>query len=317
MNKEPLVVAIVLNWNGMTINYNKKPILKLCLESLNKVKYQNLKLIVADAESSDDSLNYVKTKFKKFKIFKTKNKGYAYSNNRAIEYAFKIYPNLDYILLLNDDLIFEDDLCLPKLINAAEKTKNIGIVGCKLLYPDNKIQHSGLYLSAFGTLQKYKNPKKSKKVYAVIGAVFLIKRNVLETIGLFDETYLPFYHEEIDFCERAKKNNYFTFYIGNTKIIHLESASIGSKQIKNSFNRKDKDYSLHRNKFIFMLRYHKFKFISLSLLYLVWIFINPNPLYVRSRKEISYRIKIIIPAFINALKTYKIRKISFITKIRI
>ena len=105
---EPQVVAIVLNWNGIAIKYKDEPILKVTLTTLKKVNYKNLKVIITDTESEDGSQEFVKSNFKDFDLLEVKNEGFGYANNRAIEYAFKKYKNLDYILLLNDDLIFNE-----------------------------------------------------------------------------------------------------------------------------------------------------------------------------------------------------------------
>ncbi len=120
---EPQIVAIVLNWNGIAIKYRDEPILKVTLTTLKKVNYKNLKVIVTDAESEDGSQEFVKSNFKDFDLLEVKNEGFGYANNRAIEYAFKKYKNLDYILLLNDDLIFNETGWLKKLVKAGEKIK--------------------------------------------------------------------------------------------------------------------------------------------------------------------------------------------------
>lgn len=57
---EPQVTVIVLNWNGLTITYKDKPILESTLETLNKSIYGNLNVILTDADSQDNSINYVK-----------------------------------------------------------------------------------------------------------------------------------------------------------------------------------------------------------------------------------------------------------------
>ena len=56
VNKNPLVTAIVLNWNGMSIKYEGKPILELCLSTLTKTNYDNLKVVMIDPNSSDIEL---------------------------------------------------------------------------------------------------------------------------------------------------------------------------------------------------------------------------------------------------------------------
>ena len=316
---QPLVVIIVLNWNGIAIEYNYRAILKTTLETLNKTNYSNYKVIVVDADSKDDSIKFIKSNFKDFSILNVANLGWAYANNRGIEYALEKYPDLDYVILLNDDLIFNESEWLYKLVLAAEKNKYIGVVGSKLLFPNGEIQHGHAYLSFFGTFENIKNKLKSSKsdyVRYVIGAVFLIKREVFEQIGLFDEIYLPFFVEETDFCERVFRNNYKVFYVGNTNITHLEGYSV----LKTNLNKKiqkltkrDMLYSSIRNNYIFLLRYYPYK-LPINFIYSLFrVFFTYNPKFkLRSKSEIRENAFIPWIAIFNAFKLYRIKKIKFV-----
>ena len=112
----PLIIVIVVNWNGVEITYEDKSILDTTLETLKKADYKTFKVVVADAESEDKSTMLIQKKFKYADIIKIPNKGWGYIANRAIKYAFKKYPNLEYILLLNNDLKFNDPGWLKKFI---------------------------------------------------------------------------------------------------------------------------------------------------------------------------------------------------------
>ena len=306
MNNEPLVVAIVLNWNGIVIEYKNKPILETTLRTLQKVKYKNLKIIVVDAESTDCSSEFVRKNFSNFNLIEVRNKGFAYANNKAIKYAFKKYPNLDYILLLNDDLIFNETLWLKKLVNVGEKLSSVGIIGCKLKYPDGRFCIGGSYAEKFYGFNSVSKNKKSGYVKAVIGAVFLIKREVIQKIGCIDQIYLPFFKEETDFCERALASGYSTYYVSNTNIIHLESYSVMKYKIKKKWTKEQMAYFSLRNDWIFLFRWYK-KFIPLNLIYnTVQAFIRIEPEFgIRSFDEIIMRLKFNILGFIDALSMYK------------
>ena len=248
------IVAIILNWNGLDIKYSNEPILKLTIESFKKTT-NNIRLIVADAESKDGSVEYLHKN--NIDVLKVKNNGWAYANNKAIKYAFKKYPNLDYILLLNDDLIFKDAHWINKLIKAS-KLKDIGIVGCKLLNTNGTIQQNRTYVNFFGISSSYKDSLNGV-TYFVIGAVFLVKKEVFKKIGLFDEIYLPFFAEDTDFCNRASRAGFYSYYVGDTNITHLESQSIKKTNIKTKWNKEQITYSSIRNTFIIALRYYKYK----------------------------------------------------------
>src|SRR3989344_9547848 len=111
-----------------------------------------------------------------------------------------------------------------------------GILGCKLLYPGGKIQHAGGWIKPYGMGHYGNNEEdrgqygKIKEVDYVTGAAFLIKREMIEKIGLLDEVFSPFFREEVDFCFRARKSGYKIFYFPESTIIHYTSESIRKRQ---------------------------------------------------------------------------------------
>lgn len=310
--KRPFIVAIVLNWNGMAIRYNDKSILEITLKTLSKVDYRNLKVILVDADSEDSSIEFVRSHFKKIDILKVQNKGWAYANNRAIKYAFKKYNNLDYILLLNDDLIFNEGNWLDRIVGAGDKSVGAGIIGCKLRYPNGGICEAGSYTAKFNTLVNvHKKIKKSGYVESVVGAVFLIKRKVLEEIGLFDEVYLPFFSEEMDFCKRALNYGYKTYYVNDTNITHLERYSIIKSDMKRKWKKEEIMYLTIRNDWIFLLRWYKYLLLPNLVYDTVQAFIGVDPqFYIRPAMEISLRLKFTITGLAEAAKLYKKPKIT-------
>ena len=318
MQSEPLVVAIILNWNGIAIEYENHPILERTLKTLKKVNYKNLKVIVADAESTADSLKYVRKNFKDFDLLKVKNEGFAYANNKAIEYAFKKYPNLDYVLLLNDDLIFNESKWLKKLVAIGERLSDVGIIGCKLKYPNGGLCEAGSYSEKFYTVINKKNKnKKSGYVESVIGAVFLIKAELILKIGLIDQIYLPFFKEEIDFCKRASINGYKTYYVNNTNITHLESYSVIKSNILKKWTKEQMIYFSLRNDWIFLLRWYWY-LLPINLIYdIVQSFIRVQPeIRLRPSSEIILRLKFTFLGLIDAFKLYRTTKIQQLEKIK-
>ena len=309
--KQPLVIIVVLNWNGMIIKYNNAPILETTLKTLNKVNYKNFRVVVVDADSVDNSIEFIKTNFSDFDILKVSNKGWAYANNQAIKYSIKKYPSLSYILLLNDDLKFNERNWLRKLVNVGNEFKNVGIIGCKLKYPNGRMCEAGSYTEKFYTLVNMHNKNKaSGYAKAVIGAVFLIKKEVIEKIGLFDEVYLPFFKEETDFCERAILYGYKTYYVNNTNITHLEGYSTTKAKIKRKWSKEYISYISIRNDWIFLLRWYKYLILPNLLYDFVQAFIYIDPKFgFRTFKEIRSRLKFTLLGLINALKEYKKTKI--------
>jgi len=221
----PRVAIIVLNWNGGQI-------LRKCLTSLRKT-IGNYKVIVVDNGSTDGSEKIV-SRFPEYDLVRNKdNMGYSKGNNVGIRYAMKKYKP-KYILLLNNDVAIADPKWLDKLIEVASRDGKIGIVGCKLLYPDGRIQHAGIRFAGsritFGAghigygerdVGQY---DRVYEVQGITGACMLIKSEVLKEVGLLDERFTPYWYEDVDYSLRAGKK-FKIMFVGTTKVIHLEGST--------------------------------------------------------------------------------------------
>jgi hypothetical protein len=194
-------------------------------------------VIVCDNASNDDSVDYVKVNFPLMTIIRNEeNFGFAKGNNIAMKLALK--KGADYILLLNNDTVAEKDI-VEKLVTTAETSKKIGIVGPKILDIKNRslIQEMGMTCDKFGfpiaiNYEEVKNKESPYEAFYVSGCAMLIKREVLEKIGFFDEAYFMF-SEDLDLCWRAQLVGY-TVVVNNTaKIYHASGGSIVGGTIKN------------------------------------------------------------------------------------
>ena len=277
MKSYPLVVIIISNYNGASYFYKGHSILWNVFSSLKKTKYRSYKVILADDASTDGSIKYVKTKFPTVSIvLNSTNGGFSKNNNNAMIYAFKKYKP-DYILLLNNDIIVVDSLWLNKLVELAESDDKIGLIGCKLVYPDRRIQHAGIEIGYYGGRNigrgqmDFSQFEYKKEVDGVTFAAALIKKKVIEKIGLLDENFFMGF-EDTDYSIRAKKANFKIFYDGDVKLIHLEGFSS-----TNSTFQKIKLESFFYNQvnfWYFRLKYKSLKqFRGLNKLRSVFIFL--------------------------------------------
>lgn len=230
--KKPKVVIITVNWN-------KKEIMRDCLESVKKyTNYKNYNMIVSDNGSVDGANEMIKKEFKWVDLIENKkNLGFALGNNVAVKYALKKY-NFDYVFLLNNDTKIIQKNWLKKMVETAESSKRIGIVGCKLIYPDGSLQFLAMngktYMFNQGekkilTKEEEKEEQKVQKIRWNIGATYLVKRELIDKIGFFDY-FVPYYGEEIDYCERARKNGFKTYYDPRVTIIHIRAQTIDSRK---------------------------------------------------------------------------------------
>ncbi|WP_010239491.1 glycosyltransferase family 2 protein [Clostridium arbusti] len=247
MSMSPKVSIVILNFNSFKDT-------KECLLSLQKLEYSNYEIIVVDNSSTDGSYEKLKKEFNTYNIIKSnENLGYANGNNIGIKYALE--NKADYICVLNNDVIVEDDF-LDKIIKVMEDDKDIGLAGpCICKYHDkNIIQAMGANINLYNGLTqgKYKNykysdiPQKDIQVDYLGGACFVCRREVFEKIGFIPENYFLFF-EETEFCYKASRRGYKLLCVYESKIYHKGSSTI-SKYSGLSY------YFLNRNRVVFIRR---------------------------------------------------------------
>jgi len=273
------------------INYNEKGYLKNCIDSIKKnTSYPNYKIIIVDNNSTDGSKKLVEVKYLGVDLIKNKkNYGFSKANNIGIKYAIKKY-NSDYFYLLNNDTLIEKNW-LSKAIKTAERSKEIGIVGSKQLTFERKPAISAGWIKVFSV--KYFYGDEEKEVNWVSGAGFLIKKEVIKKIGLFDEMYNPAYYEETDFEKRALLAGFKIIHC--PKSIFLHKGGVTSKKE----NKKNKlDLVFYRNRARFFYTYSKLSFIVR--------FITD---FYRSKGKI--RTKELLKESLKGIKNKKEKKIEF------
>ena len=248
MKKEPKVAIIITT-------YNQDVLLEQTLSSLkNSTLYKNYKTYLVDDCSKKNIGETIRKKFSWVNIIVNKtNQGFSKANNIGMEKSIKEY-NPDYILLLNDDIEIVEKNWLKKIVSVAESDKKIGIVGCKLIYPDGSLQSLG------GHLKKWEISQISKlkegeilDVDHVMGACFLIKKGVIDEIGMLDPIFSPYLLEDTDYCLRAKKKGFLIKTVSSVEVIHKKGQTINSLKDKRSLLIRFK------NDIIFSRRHLKFK----------------------------------------------------------
>lgn len=245
----PKVSIIILNWNGLDDTTE-------CLESLRRMTYPDYKVIVVDNASSGGDAKVLREGFGDYIhiIENDKNYGFAEGNNIGMRYAL---DNLDpdYVLLLNNDTRVDPEF-LTELVNAAESDPLIGIVAPKVYWYDqpNTVQSAGgtinwwigaTSLIGCGEIDKGQFDHVNN-VDWVIGGGLLIKRQVLEKIGLLYQPYFA-YFEEAEWCTRCKKAGYRVVYVPSAKLWHKGASTTGRIRGLGL-------YYMTRNRFLFMKR---------------------------------------------------------------
>jgi GT2 family glycosyltransferase len=162
--------------------------------------------------------------------------GFAKGNNVAIKFALK--QGADYVFLLNNDTILEKDL-IERLIKVARTNNKIGIVGPKILDIRNQslVHEVGMTCDIFGfpiaVRQQESGKQTISEVFYVSGCAMLIKQEVLNKAGLFDEEYFMF-AENYDLHNRLLKHGF--------KIGHVESKEIHTDEPRSLLDNAKKHY---------------------------------------------------------------------------
>ncbi|MBU0649088.1 glycosyltransferase family 2 protein [Patescibacteria group bacterium] len=243
------------------VNWNVKDLLRKCLSTLFKYNQDiDFEVFVVDNASSDASVDMIKNEFPQVKLIANdENLGFAGANNQAIEKCVG-----DFILLLNPDTEFLDNHCLSTVVELMKKRPRVGIGGPRLLDTDMSIQASVRafpdIISQIGILLKIHhvwpncpwfkryfqtnfNYHEEVAVDQVMGAFFLIKREVLKKIGPLDSGYFCWF-EEVDYCWQAKQAGWETRYFPQSELIHHGGASF--KQVLKPRNQKIFNQSMFR-----------------------------------------------------------------------
>ncbi|MGA9768307.1 MAG: glycosyltransferase family 2 protein [Blastocatellia bacterium] len=245
----PVVYVIVLNWNNYEDTRN-------CIASLQAATYPALKILVVDNGSADQSGQLLQADFPDLRfIFNGKNLGFSKGCNAGISAALDD-KECAYVLLLNNDSKVEPGF-LEAAIDHAERDERVGLVGGKILHsPESKvIAYAGGFITRWRgqvIIRGFNEPDRGQydqadEVGFITGAFMLIRRSVLEKIGLLPEEYF-FGTEEQDYSFNVQRSGYKLLYVPGFVAYHRGDGSHWNWDPKFVYNG-------YRNKLIFQEKY--------------------------------------------------------------
>jgi hypothetical protein len=250
----PKIAVLILNWNG-------REIISQCLDSLKNVSHPHFDVIIVDNNSSDGSQEYLSSHYPYVHvIYNKENLGFPEGNNVGIRWALK--EGYEYVLLLNYDTTVEPDF-LEKLIVVAESNPALGIVGPRIRYfsQPSKVWSNGGYLDSrtgrpFHITNHQENGfgEKARGVDWISGCALLVKKGVIEKIGLLDPDYF-FGTEDTDWCIRAKKAGFEIALVPDSVVYHKTAVT----RFKEKYTHIHHYYNL-RNLLIFIEKHGSFSF---------------------------------------------------------
>lgn len=222
------LTIIIVNWNGGDL-------LLRCLESIrtSKTSFQ-VKTIVVDNDSSDGSREAASTKFPEFDIFNSgANLGFGRANNLA-----RSRVKTPLVLFLNPDTELKEN-SLEIAVQSLLTKPDVGALGCKMLYPNGKVQDLGLQWSPspwkvllelllanrktrvfFRRWLPVVDPLQSSYVRKIYGGFVLARKEVLDQAGWFDDRYFM-YAEDVDLSHTILELGWKLYYSSKVEIVHV------------------------------------------------------------------------------------------------
>lgn len=215
---------------------NNSKLLSSCIDSIiKKTHHINFEIIVIDNGSTDEvTLSYINS---------LKSGGDVTVLDYPREYNYSAINNYaattakgDYFLFLNDDTVVRQDDWLLSMVATCSQS-NVGVVGPRLLFENETLQHAGVVIGLRGTAEhpsltrsKYDpcymgRPLISQYISAVTGACLLIKKDVFYQVGGFDEYNYAIFYNDIDLCLKAGESGYKTVYTPHVTLTHYHGVS--------------------------------------------------------------------------------------------
>lgn len=229
------------------VSYNTRDLLRGCLASVISTLSSglNYEVLVVDNASADGSAAMVQDAFPQAGLLINKeNRGFAAASNQALAESRGRHA----ILLNPDTVVGERALC--GMVRFLDEHSEVGVVGPKLLYPDGAFQHSVftfptlpmIFLDFFPVNHRLINSRLNgrypRALYEAgepfpvdhpLGAGLMVRRGVIEEVGLLDEGFF-IYCEEIDLCMRIKKAGWEVYCFPQAEITHYGGESTGQLQ---------------------------------------------------------------------------------------
>lgn len=225
----------------IVVSWNVRDDIARCLRSIEENRPScEFEIIVVDNASSDDSVDVLTKDFPDVvTVVNSENRGFAAANNQGIKAA-----KGEYILLLNPDTIVHAG-ALDRLIGFLDDNSDIGVCGPKLLNKDGITYHSigrfptfratlhgKTFFRSMGIFRGYHKKLRTNDssydrqtdVDQLSGAALLIRRSVIEEVGLMDESFFVYY-EDVDLCLRIRKASWRIVYVPGSLITHIGGRS--------------------------------------------------------------------------------------------
>jgi|GEM_PF-1475543 len=221
----PTVSIIIPLYNGL--EYTRE-----CLTAIEKnTPAGTYEIIIVDNGSTDSTSAYLTSlNLPLVLITNHENKGFTIACNQGAKVA-----KGDFLMFLNNDAVPKEGW-IQRLLETFKYGTDIGAVGCKLVYPDGKLQEAGGIVFRDGNAWNFgreDNPaldryNKLIEVDYCSAAALMVRKEIFEKVGGFDERYAPAYYEDTDLCFAIREKGFRVLYQPAAEIIHYEGKTAGT-----------------------------------------------------------------------------------------
>ena len=226
----PHVAIVILNWNRAADTLE-------CLESLAHISYPSFSVLVVDNGSTDGSPDAIeqwgRENLPLTLIRNAENRGFVRGSNQGMRHALS--KDADYVFLLNNDTVVEPDV-LANLVQAAECSSEIGMAGPKIYkYGEERVLDSAGtrtipwlaqgFLLGHGEEDRGQYDSSAEMPY-ITGTALLVKRTVLEKVGMMDEDYFC-YFDDFDWALKVREAGYRLLLVPKAVVHHKGSRTAG------------------------------------------------------------------------------------------
>lgn len=221
------------------VSHNREKDVLECLESVRLLDYSNYETIVVDNGSTDGTVETLTKEGGSIKLVETgQDLGPAAAFNVGIRNS-----KGEFFLLLTDDVVVKKD-AVTELVRVMESDSRIGVAGCLTYFYD---EPDKLWIYPTKFLVEKRN-RSHLDVITAIGCGIMVRKAVIDKIGLFDTDYF-LYHEEVDFCLRARRQGFRVVCALRSSVYH--KIPVKSSEIEFSAHAIVNAYYANRNFFLF------------------------------------------------------------------
>ncbi len=278
--EQPLVSIISVNFNQIQVTLE-------LLQSLRSISFCNFEIILVDNGSIQDSTKLLAEKYPEVNyIFSDKNLGFSGGNNLGIRAS-----KGDYLFFVNNDTEITEG-CIETLLQLFNSIPPLGIVSPRICY-DPKLTNNQQIIQYAGATHVHPMTARNeiigerqidrgqfneaKETAYVHGAAMMIKREVVNNVGVMPEEFF-LYYEELDWSEQIRNAGYKVYVEPNALVFHKESLAVGQ-------NSTLKTYYHTRNRIFFVRRNRSQSQIVIFYLFLFFFTIPKNTLVFLKNRE--------------------------------